>query len=219
MAAAANVAALEQREGKAGKDGDAVIALLAGHRDMRKAERPELKLWELAFDAFDLLQANHIRPVRSGEAADEIELEPDRVDVPRGETEAHGLAKIECGAGKSKRAGARYPRNAPSRGPKMKKPRRRGTRGFSGSLLGGTCDGEGTPSQKRHITYRRQLRCLFAASEILTAAKSPARPARRVRSNSQKKGAQPLRVVGRQKRVVFARVPGGKPARANHIFG
>jgi hypothetical protein len=37
--------------------------------------------------------------------------------------------------------------------------------------------------------------------------------------NSQKKGAQPLRVVGRQKRVIFARVPGGKPARANHIFG
>jgi hypothetical protein len=36
--------------------------------------------------------------------------------------------------------------------------------------------------------------------------------------NSQRKGAQPLRVVGRQKRV-FARVPGGKPARANHIFG
>jgi hypothetical protein len=36
---------------------------------------------------------------------------------------------------------------------------------------------------------------------------------------AQKKGAQPLRVVGRQKRVVFARVPGGKPARANHIFG
>ena len=35
----------------------------------------------------------------------------------------------------------------------------------------------------------------------------------------QKKGAQPLRVVGRQKRVFFARVPGGKPARANHIFG
>jgi hypothetical protein len=37
--------------------------------------------------------------------------------------------------------------------------------------------------------------------------------------NSQKKGAQPLRVVGRQKRVISARVPGGKPARANHIFG
>jgi hypothetical protein len=39
------------------------------------------------------------------------------------------------------------------------------------------------------------------------------------RYNRQKKGAQPLRVVGRQKRVIFARVPGGKPARANHIFG
>jgi len=36
----------------------------------------------------------------------------------------------------------------------------------------------------------------------------------------KKKGAQPLRVVGRQKRVFFsAREPGGKPARADHIFG
>jgi hypothetical protein len=35
----------------------------------------------------------------------------------------------------------------------------------------------------------------------------------------KKKGAQPLRVVGRQKRVFCARVPGGKPARADHIFG
>jgi len=35
---------------------------------------------------------------------------------------------------------------------------------------------------------------------------------------AQRKGAQPLRVVGRQKRV-FARVPGGKPARTNHIIG
>jgi hypothetical protein len=34
----------------------------------------------------------------------------------------------------------------------------------------------------------------------------------------KEKGVQPLRVVGRQKRV-FARVPGGKPARADHIFG
>jgi hypothetical protein len=37
--------------------------------------------------------------------------------------------------------------------------------------------------------------------------------------SAQKKGAQPLRVVGRQKRVFCARVPGGKPARADHIFG
>ena len=35
----------------------------------------------------------------------------------------------------------------------------------------------------------------------------------------KEKGVQPLRGVGRQKRVFFARVPGGKPARANHIFG
>ena len=51
-----------------------MITLLARHRDMRKAERAKLKLGELAFDAFDLLQAQHIGPVRLHEAADEIEL-------------------------------------------------------------------------------------------------------------------------------------------------
>jgi len=39
-----------------------------------------------------------------------------------------------------------------------------------------------------------------------------------LKATAQRKGAQPLRVVGRQKRV-FARVPGGKPARTDHIIG
>ena len=51
MAAPANVAALEKPEGKAGERGDAVIALLAGDRDMVEAERAELKLRKLALDA------------------------------------------------------------------------------------------------------------------------------------------------------------------------
>ncbi len=47
----------------------------------------------------------------------------------------------------------------------------------------------------------------------------PKRSTQQVCRTPQKKGAQPLRVVGRQKRVFLARVPGGKPARADHIFG
>ena len=69
MSAPANVAALEQREGQAGKNGDAVIALLAGHRDMREAERPKLNLGKFVLDAFDLLQANQVWLVGLGEAA------------------------------------------------------------------------------------------------------------------------------------------------------
>jgi hypothetical protein len=55
MPSPANVAALEKCEGQAREDGDAVIALLAGNRDMGKAERAKLKLGKLALDAFDLL--------------------------------------------------------------------------------------------------------------------------------------------------------------------
>ena len=74
VSAAANVATLLQREGEPRERGDAVIALLTRHRDMRKAERAKLELGELALDAFDLLQAEDIGPVRLHEAADEIEL-------------------------------------------------------------------------------------------------------------------------------------------------
>ena len=97
VAAAANVAALLQREGEPRERGDAVIALLPRHRDMRKAERAKLELGKLALDAFDLLQAQHVGLLRLHEAADEIEPEPDRIDVPGGEAEAHGKGKDRCG--------------------------------------------------------------------------------------------------------------------------
>ena len=90
MSAAANVAALLQREGEARERGDAVIALLARDRDMGKAERAELARREILLDAFDLLQAEDIGLHRLDEATDEIEPEPDRVDVPGGKAEAHG---------------------------------------------------------------------------------------------------------------------------------
>jgi len=60
----------------------------------------------------------------------------------------------------------------------------------------------------------------FASSEqgpLTDALRAP--HGRQLLTGGEKKGAQPLRVVGRQKRVFCARVPGGKPARADHIFG
>src|SRR4029079_14334126 len=117
--------------------------------DMRKAERPQFKLGKLALDAVDLLQADYIWPVGFGEAAEEIESQHDRVDVQGGETEVHGLAKIEWSASKCK---ARTPRHplcpsglANPDAQKKKKPRRRGARGFSGSLWGEPVTGEGSP--------------------------------------------------------------------------
>jgi hypothetical protein len=95
---------------------------------MVEAERAERQLGKEPIDAFDLLQAEHVRLLRAHEAFDEVETQADRVDVPGGETKTHEVCP-------------------------------------------------------------------------------------------KKKGAQPLRVVGRQKRVFCARVPGGKPARADHIFG
>ncbi len=89
MAASANVAALVKCERQTGEGGDAVITLLAGHRDMVEAERPQLELRKLELDAFDLLQAEHIGPIGRDEAAYQIEPEPDRIDVPGGEAEAH----------------------------------------------------------------------------------------------------------------------------------
>src|SRR3989304_844100 len=96
------VAALSWREGQAGEGGDAVIALLAGHGDMGETERAKLKLRKLAFDAFDLLQTEHVRLVGFDQAAHEIEPEPDRIDVPGGEAKAHRRAKIGVSDGESK---------------------------------------------------------------------------------------------------------------------
>ena len=89
MPAPANVAALDHAERDAGENGDAVIALLPRDRDMGKAERAQLQLGKPVIDAFDLLQAENVGLVGLGEALDEIEPEPDRIDVPGREAKAH----------------------------------------------------------------------------------------------------------------------------------
>ena len=128
MTAAANIAALDSTEGKARENGDAVIALLPCDRHMIEAERADRQIGEQPVHAFDFLKAKDVRPLRAHETLDQVEPQPDRVDVPCREAKTHEVCP-------------------------------------------------------------------------------------------KKKGAQPLRVVGRQKRVFCARVPGGKPARADHIFG
>jgi hypothetical protein len=57
---------------------------------MGKAERAKLKLGELALDAFDLLQAEHVGFLAAREATDEIESQSHRIDVPGSKPETHG---------------------------------------------------------------------------------------------------------------------------------
>jgi hypothetical protein len=71
--------------------------------------------------------------------------------------------------------------------------------------------GEGSPTTATYIASAKAVSIPGQKRDLVVVKPKDA--------EAQKKGAQPLRVVGRQKRVVFARVPGGKPARANHIFG
>ena len=73
MPTPANIAALFNVKGAA-REWRPVIALMPRHRDMREAVRRELEPRELAFDTFDLLQAEHIWPLFFDEAADEINL-------------------------------------------------------------------------------------------------------------------------------------------------
>ena len=89
VTAPANIAALYLGERNAREDGDAVIALLSGDRDMVEAERAERQLGEEAVNAFDFLETENVGPLRAGQAFDEIETQADRVDVPGGEAKSH----------------------------------------------------------------------------------------------------------------------------------
>ena len=62
-----------------------MVALLSGDRHVAKSQRPQWQLGEAPVDAFNLLQAEDIWLMRAHEALDEIESQPDRVDVPRRE--------------------------------------------------------------------------------------------------------------------------------------
>jgi hypothetical protein len=71
-------------------DGHAVPALLAGDLQVRQAGGDEGLAWKLGLLALDLLQAQHVGPLLVDEAGDLLGAQADGVDVPGGDTEAHG---------------------------------------------------------------------------------------------------------------------------------
>ena len=74
------------------------------------------------------------------EALDEIEPEPDGIDVPGRKSEAHG--ETNCPRPRARQSlAATHPTYEQKRSPET------GGSGLLRFLMGGTCDGEGNPSQ------------------------------------------------------------------------
>nr|WP_262423198.1 hypothetical protein [Brevundimonas denitrificans] len=66
-------------------------ALLARDLQVRQAHVPEGGLRKLVREAFDLLQAQHIRGLFGHEAGDLFGAQADGVDVPGDDAKGHGL--------------------------------------------------------------------------------------------------------------------------------
>jgi hypothetical protein len=67
-----------------------VRALLAADAHVRVAGGLELGPGEFSFPALDFLQAQDVRVLLAGEPCHLLGAEADRVDVPGGESQAHG---------------------------------------------------------------------------------------------------------------------------------
>jgi hypothetical protein len=91
VAAAAEVAGARVLERHAAEDHHAVVALLAARDGMGEAERGEDIERQLLDRGFRLLQAEHVGRVLAQEAGDGLGAQPDRVDVPGGDAERHGI--------------------------------------------------------------------------------------------------------------------------------
>ena len=70
--------------------GDAVIALLAVERDVLIAEPLEALQRKGVVRALGFLQAQHVGTDRLEELGNEVDAQPDRIDVPGGELDLHG---------------------------------------------------------------------------------------------------------------------------------
>src|SRR5215204_7755347 len=79
--ALAEVQAVRLREGVAGEDRHAVVALLAAVGDVRIAERAQLLERKAVVRALRLLQAKNVRPFLLQEPADLLDAQTDGVDV------------------------------------------------------------------------------------------------------------------------------------------
>ena len=92
MAVAAQIHAVHLLEGDFRDRRHAVIALLAGHGDMREAHRLEGGTRKLILLALDLLETEHVGVFGAHEALNEIEPKANGVDIPRGQSETHDQA-------------------------------------------------------------------------------------------------------------------------------
>ncbi len=125
VAEGANAGRLERH---ARDDGNAVIALLPVECDMLVAEALEALERKGIVRALGFLQAQHVRPRRLEKARDEIDPQPDRVDIPCREGQAHGeglplTVALHCLPDKENAAGAGYPRAGRKPAPTAAAPR------------------------------------------------------------------------------------------------
>src|SRR5690606_34632592 len=91
VALAADLQRLGVLDRMARGDGHPVPALLAGDAEVGESEVLEHLPGELARLALDLLQAQNVGRHFVDHSADELATRADRVDVPGGETKAHGF--------------------------------------------------------------------------------------------------------------------------------
>jgi hypothetical protein len=82
-----------RRQAPARQDGDAVVALLAMHHDMRKAEGLHRLQRELLVGDLDLLQADHVGGEVVAEARQVVEALAQGVHVPGGDAKGHGYSR------------------------------------------------------------------------------------------------------------------------------
>ncbi len=102
VAPAAHVQAVDAREREPGQDGDAIKTLVPGVGDVRVAEGAKVVQRQAVVGALGFLKAQHVRPRGREEAADLLDAQPDRVDVPGRDGKAHGGERI-----RNRRAGGR----------------------------------------------------------------------------------------------------------------
>ena len=67
--------------------------------DVLEAQTPQALHRKAALDALDLLQAENVGPEALDEAGDQVDPQPNGVDVPGGELELHAKLEVEHRAG------------------------------------------------------------------------------------------------------------------------
>ena len=207
-------------EGKPRERGDAVIALLPRHRDMRKPSARSSSSGNLP--STHLISCRHStsgcsartkRLTRSSRSLTELMFQVAR--------RKRMGTKDRCGSREKQARGRRPPHmlDAKTGGQIKKKPQRRGDSGLLRVPIGGNQWWGGKPITEPAYHLSQAMRCLFATSVNINAGPQ-LRPAGLTVRTSRHKRKAPNRCAWLGARsALFRAVPGGKPARANHIFG